>query len=182
MNDEWRNDAACKGKTDLFYPDRPSLGDPNMNGQMARAICATCPVAVECAAFAAYNCERYGIWGGRSVRHPRRNADGVAVRTVKCSNCDTHFDALGAKRSSYCGDACRQEAYCATQKRYNDAAAIRVTPEYEAPCMRCGNPRFGGGATATHCGWECERMDQRELWAKLDRLDAEDAMLDEVAS
>lgn len=61
----WQTAAACRGANpELFYPGRGESLAP------ARAICAGCPVAVECAA--AGSKELYGIWGGTS-RFDRRN-------------------------------------------------------------------------------------------------------------
>jgi WhiB family redox-sensing transcriptional regulator len=59
---EWMDHAACKGLTALFFPE------PGENTDQARAICAECPVAVECLEYAETQNERFGVWGGRSPR------------------------------------------------------------------------------------------------------------------
>jgi WhiB family redox-sensing transcriptional regulator len=65
---EWIHRAACRGlDTELFYPE---AGEPTA---MAREVCDSCPVSVQCLQHAITNREQYGIWGGTSVRK-RRNA------------------------------------------------------------------------------------------------------------
>lgn len=61
----WHARAACRGKgTEAWFPGR------NDDTADARAACAGCPVAGECAA--AGRGEKYGIWAGRSG-HARRH-------------------------------------------------------------------------------------------------------------
>ena len=67
----WQERAACRGLAarqgfHAFYPER---------GQSVvhlRAICGTCPVQDQCAAFALETNERYGMWGGMSERSRRK--------------------------------------------------------------------------------------------------------------
>lgn len=56
----WQEQAACKGCTELFFPDK---GDMKSTFE-AKKVCATCPVRVECLEFALENGETVGIWGG----------------------------------------------------------------------------------------------------------------------
>lgn len=80
----WRDDAACKGRTHLFYPER------GLTAHAAKAICAGCPVQVECRAAGAR--EPFGVWGGTSVDdrgaiHGRGQPDRLEdVRA--CTECD----------------------------------------------------------------------------------------------
>jgi WhiB family redox-sensing transcriptional regulator len=56
----WHRDAACKEMpTSLFYPE-------NGDHLTAVIVCQACPVREECAE--AGDGERFGIWGGMSVR------------------------------------------------------------------------------------------------------------------
>jgi hypothetical protein len=58
---EWRKMAKCVGLGDVMFP--------NADRELARqaiAICQTCPVTVECGAYAEAGREKGGIWGGRS--------------------------------------------------------------------------------------------------------------------
>lgn len=66
--DPWKAQANCAGVDPaLFYPevaDRPTAA-------AARAVCAGCPVRLECLAYALRNGEEYGIWGGTTERDRR---------------------------------------------------------------------------------------------------------------
>jgi WhiB family redox-sensing transcriptional regulator len=71
----WMEHGACIDKNpDLWFPER---GD---RGKEAIAICATCPVRVDCLEYAITHHESFGIWGGRNVsqrtRTRRRRAPG----------------------------------------------------------------------------------------------------------
>lgn len=64
---EWTAQAACIGvDPDLFFPVRG--GDVSA----AKRVCAMCPVAAECLAYAMDTHQCYGVWGGRSERERRR--------------------------------------------------------------------------------------------------------------
>lgn len=62
---QWR--AACRGDdTALFFP--PGEFEPKeervARERKAKAICATCPVRIECLEYAIRIRETHGIWGG----------------------------------------------------------------------------------------------------------------------
>lgn len=61
----WRFDAACKGKTRLFFPPRDI---PDVDRQLylirARDLCASCPVIDQCREYAHSRNERWGVWAG----------------------------------------------------------------------------------------------------------------------
>lgn len=63
--------AACRGmaEEDIFFPDR-SHG-PN-GADAAKAVCAGCPVRVECLEHALEAQEEYGVWGGTTPAERRR--------------------------------------------------------------------------------------------------------------
>jgi WhiB family redox-sensing transcriptional regulator len=73
----WHAEAKCKGMPDVFFgPDRVP-GVAAEWEEQAKAICATCPVRIECGK--AGRAERYGVWGGmtpkeRSAARRRRAA------------------------------------------------------------------------------------------------------------
>ena len=68
----WHRDAACaEYPVEVFFPDR---GEPT---EPAKAICARCLVAEDCAAFALERIDLAGVWAGTSQR--QRN---VARRSV----------------------------------------------------------------------------------------------------
>ena len=64
---DWTKDAACKGKTKLFFVTR---GDTNTMNR-AKAICQNCPVVEECRSYVLYHPERFGIWGGMTEKDRR---------------------------------------------------------------------------------------------------------------
>ena len=62
----WRADAACAGQgTDLWFPERGAPSEP------AKAVCAGCPVQLDCADFARRHHIQVGVWGGQSGRERR---------------------------------------------------------------------------------------------------------------
>ena len=67
----WRLEAACRGMpTGWWFPERPPTGPMIANMRKAKAICATCPVQVECLDDG--RDELYGIWGGLVTRKRNR--------------------------------------------------------------------------------------------------------------
>lgn len=68
----WRQRAACRGRTWMFYPAR---GD-GQTAQAAKALCARCPVRQPCAE--AGTDEADGIWGGISAGQRRHLRHGTA--------------------------------------------------------------------------------------------------------
>ena len=65
--DTWTDQAACKGRTDLFFVNR---GDTTRMNK-AKAICKTCPVIDNCREYVTYNPERFGIWAGMTEKDRR---------------------------------------------------------------------------------------------------------------
>jgi WhiB family transcriptional regulator, redox-sensing transcriptional regulator len=67
MNMSWRSKAACNGlDPSIFYPDE------NDDASDAKAVCASCPVQVQCLEHALGRREKEGIWGGCTERDRRR--------------------------------------------------------------------------------------------------------------
>lgn len=60
---EWKSDAACIGKTDMFFSHR---GYNQEKIKEAKEICRTCPVSFQCLKYAQENRLPYGIWGGKT--------------------------------------------------------------------------------------------------------------------
>jgi WhiB family redox-sensing transcriptional regulator len=62
---QWR--AACRGEdSGLFFPpgEWEARGDRMARERKAKAICAGCPVRIECLEYAVRIKESHGIWGG----------------------------------------------------------------------------------------------------------------------
>jgi hypothetical protein len=61
----WADRAACRGHGHLFYPTPfEQQLDRKQRHRAAQAICAACPVAADCLAFATNTGEQNGIWAG----------------------------------------------------------------------------------------------------------------------
>lgn len=75
----WQIRAACRGLgPGIFFPDRGARIDPAVI-----AICAECPVRVECSDAGAR--EEYGIWAGESsgIRQKRSARDLERMRQAR---------------------------------------------------------------------------------------------------
>lgn len=65
----WIADALCRGTDpEPFYPPR---GD-DAAVDAAKAVCAACPVRVECLDHAIDTNEHLGVWGGESANERRK--------------------------------------------------------------------------------------------------------------
>ncbi len=73
----WMQEGACRDASGVnFFPEAWE------DWGAARAVCATCPVISECAAYALADASLHGIWGGTSERQRRRRRSSqYAVRT-----------------------------------------------------------------------------------------------------
>jgi len=75
-HDSWKDEAACKGRTGLFFPhesNKPGqTAEVAQQIRQAKAVCAECPVKVPCLDYAlSIPGELQGIWGGRTLRQRR---------------------------------------------------------------------------------------------------------------
>jgi WhiB family redox-sensing transcriptional regulator len=63
---DWREFAACKGRTSLFFPPKAERPQARARREaQANRLCESCPVKSPCQSFARRNHE-YGFWGGES--------------------------------------------------------------------------------------------------------------------
>lgn len=76
---EWQTDAACRGKddADFFSPTGENDAARIVREARARKICDSCPVRVQCGAFALTTRQPYGIWGGITERERFRGTASV---------------------------------------------------------------------------------------------------------
>ena len=78
----WRDDAACAGSgTDLFFPI--SEEDPQV--EVAKEVCAECPVKDECLAYALSTNQTEGVWGGLTGTERRRLRRRIRDRQRRAS-------------------------------------------------------------------------------------------------
>lgn len=69
---QWR--GACRGEDAalFFAPNHPEVKDEKASREArAKAICAGCPVRVECLEYSVRTREPYGIWGGLNEQERR---------------------------------------------------------------------------------------------------------------
>lgn len=75
--DDWRDSAACKGiNPELMCPDNRDSDAV----AIAKSICASCVVCVECLDHAMSTRERFGVYGGLTERERmrlRRSGNGL---------------------------------------------------------------------------------------------------------
>lgn len=62
----WQEAAACSDHDlRLFFPPDGERGpERDVRERQSKAVCAQCPVRVECLDYALSRPEKYGIWGG----------------------------------------------------------------------------------------------------------------------
>ena len=69
MDTEWMADGKCRDLApETFFPS------DGVGVEVARRICADCPVKLPCLEYALYNRIEHGVWGGASERERRRIA------------------------------------------------------------------------------------------------------------
>jgi WhiB family transcriptional regulator, redox-sensing transcriptional regulator len=63
---DWQMHAACRGMdSEIFFQSEGERGTAkSAREQVAKALCATCPVIAECRAHALKVREPFGVWGG----------------------------------------------------------------------------------------------------------------------
>ncbi len=63
----WAERALCRGyDPELFFPHASALAD------LAKSVCARCPVRRQCADYALTTGQEFGVWGGMSEEERRR--------------------------------------------------------------------------------------------------------------
>lgn len=84
--EEWREDAACRGKDvdqRWWFPE--GYGRDQRSSARALRVCATCPVRTECLEYALALPEKHGVWGGMTEgerRQELRRRERVAASGV----------------------------------------------------------------------------------------------------
>lgn len=72
LNGDWRDHAACAGRTDTFFATNAKGTGVTIAIERAKRICAGCPVLDECQQHALDNFETEGVWGGMSEDERRQ--------------------------------------------------------------------------------------------------------------
>jgi len=67
MSTNWMGQGNCRD-----HPPSTFFPSDGVGVELARRICATCPVQAPCLEYALRHGEKFGIWGGMSERERRR--------------------------------------------------------------------------------------------------------------
>jgi WhiB family redox-sensing transcriptional regulator len=113
----WADRAKCAEiGGDLWFPEKE--GDGSVGQRFirdAKAICNTCPVALECLRWALDHDEQHGIWGGMTPTERRRML--VEKRPRRCALDECNELVTGATSAKYCtpahGRTARNRRYAA---------------------------------------------------------------------
>ena len=78
---EWQERGACRETdTTLFFHPQNERGLSRLRrDRAAKAVCARCPVRVECADYAIRAREPYGVWGGLTEEDRERIYVRIAI-------------------------------------------------------------------------------------------------------
>ena len=88
----WRELAACRGADlEVFFPERGE------SAQVARQVCAACPVRQPCLDYAIANRIVHGIWGGLTERERR----ALRSRWVRAARRERDRAVLAADTAGY---------------------------------------------------------------------------------
>ena len=87
---------------------------------MAKRICASCPVADECAEHADLNGETFGLWGGQteSERASRTNAESIVGRPRLLSDAELIAILAAAHPSTCASEILRRHPDISTASAY----------------------------------------------------------------
>ncbi len=114
----WRLQAACTGRPELFFGDEAASSPAyQLRTAAAKALCGSCPVLGPCRDFAVSNGIPFGVFGGMTEKE-RRAIPGAQV-TRWCGQY-LHVLPEGAPRCHQC-DRARERAHRAAQRQ--EAAA-----------------------------------------------------------
>ncbi len=81
MDTGWMADGNCRSESpSLFFPS------DGVGVEVARRVCATCPVKSPCLEYALRNGIDHGVWGGASERERRRIARRRRMEAVSPRN------------------------------------------------------------------------------------------------
>lgn len=74
MTGRWVDRAVCstEANPEMFFPD------PGDNGNLAKEVCRSCPVRLECLRYALQHPGLHGVWGGTSFEERKSMRRRVA--------------------------------------------------------------------------------------------------------
>lgn len=88
----WQDAAACRGLDPaLFFPDPMDT----VAVDEAKAVCARCPVTLQCLTYACANDQRAGVWGGQSESERKCSDDDEVPPPPLCCACGGDLIPVG---------------------------------------------------------------------------------------
>lgn len=75
LDTTWMDDAACRGRSDLYFPANGSGHSNSGHHQQARTICSGCPVINECRQYALAINPAGGVWAGLTANELNANPE-----------------------------------------------------------------------------------------------------------
>ncbi len=108
--DDWRDEAACRGKVALMFPD----GHNRTAVAAAKAVCSVCAVCAQCREVSRN--EEFGVWGGLSANERIRGRSPSPPRKLRGDDgrllcyCGNRFVA-SAPNQRFCSKRCRDRAW-----------------------------------------------------------------------
>src|SRR5437667_5698481 len=106
----WQDAAACRGEDLMLFfgPDGERQPERDVRERKAKAVCASCPVRIDCLNYAVARPEKYGTWGGlnedeRSAERRRR------MRRANAACLAQHRATRGSKQRQEPAHATRPE-------------------------------------------------------------------------
>lgn len=149
----WQQRAACMGhpSPEIFHPKPSNVKDI----EQAKAVCARCPVKIECQEQAM----EYGIWGGLTEEERKRLA-GPGPITLKlnlpprtCVRCGQEFKP-GNKTRKYCS---RQ---CGERLRQEQRPSRAKPPAGPRQCLSCGQDFTANSSNHRYCTPACSMRER----------------------
>lgn len=122
--EHWMTDALCAqfDVGDLFFGEGDKATTRRHN-QLAKAVCARCPVRRECLEYAITNREPFGVWGGLT-EHQRRELHPGRTPADERTHCPNGHDLaeVGRRTNGYCRQCDRDRS-----RRYNERSKQGLT-------------------------------------------------------
>lgn len=80
IDENWVEEASCKGKLDIFFPDEED-SEYRKKVFQAKSICTNCPAKVNCLTHAISYGERHGVWAGMTVRQLSKLRNQIGIKS-----------------------------------------------------------------------------------------------------
>ena len=168
---DWSMRAACRDMdTEVFFPDaEKGLIPPQV--EMAKAVCARCPVSSDCLTYAERVPELHGVWGGLTADERRRRRSGSHHGKKAATVRDQCGTVGGSTRHYEAGEEACQD--CKAARSGSDKRGSRADRVDKARCGTVSGRRAHDrrGEEPCEACREAERAYRRD-WYKRRNPDA----------